>query len=260
MKRLSASAKAQASPERATSDERDGDKSGIRILLIDDHQIFLASLRLFLEREGGFSVIGEARTKSEALEAARSLPNIILLDLDLGPENGADLLADLRKVAGDARVLVLTGLSDPELHLHAVCCGAVGVVHKLEAPNLLLKAIQRVYAGETWLNSALVANAVTRLQSRDRKKQDPDAEKIESLTARELEIIALIGEGQRNKAIAERLCISDKTVRHYLTSIFTKLEVADRLELLIYAYRHGLAQVPSKSPSKAVSQRFRVAS
>ena len=236
------------------------DTPGIRILLIDDHKIFIAALRLFLEREPGLNVIGEAHTRNEALDAARRLPDVILLDLDLGSENSTDLLQDLRKVAEGARVLVLTGISDPEVHLHAVCRGAVGVVHKLEAPNLLLKAIKKVHDGETWLNSALVASAVNRLQTGDRRKQDPDANRIASLTSRELEIIALIGEGQRNKAIAERLCISDKTVRHYLTSIFNKLEVADRLELLIYAYKHGLAKVPSRGGSKTTSQRFRIAS
>ena len=234
--------------------------TGIRLLLIDDHEIFLTALRHFLEREAGLRVIGEARTRKEALDAARTLPDVILVDLDLGAESGLDLLPDLTKVARDARILVLTGLSDSELHLSAVCRGAVGVVHKLESPNVLLKAIQKVYAGETWLNATLVATAVMQLQAGDRKKEDPDQSKIASLTGRELEIIALIGEGQKNKAIAERLCISDKTVRHYLTSIFNKLEVADRLELLIYAYKHGLAQVPSQNSSKTSPQRYRIAS
>jgi len=83
-----------------------------------------------------------------------------------------------------------------------------------------------------------------------RAKTDPDAAKISNLTARELEIITLIGEGLRNKAIGERLCISEKTVRHYLTSIFTKLEVADRLELMIYAYQHDLATLPSRARAR----------
>ena len=95
------------------------------------------------------------------------------------------------------------------------------------------------------MNRAMVARAMSRVQTQGRAKIDPDAAKISSLTARELEIITLIGEGRRNKAIAERLCISEKTVRHYMTSIFTKLEVADRLELMIYAYQHELATLPS---------------
>jgi two-component system nitrate/nitrite response regulator NarL len=220
----------------------------IQILVIDDHQIFVAALRLLLEREPGLSVIAEARTKQEAFEAARNRPDIILLDLDLGSHTGTDLLPELMALAPTARVLVLTGVLDPELHLRAICLGAIGIVLKLEAPRLLLKAIRKVYAGEAWLNRTMVASAMVELQERKQelKKSDPHAVKIASLTARELEVIALVGEGRRNKAIGERLYISDKTVRHYLTSIFNKLEVADRLELMIYAYQYGLAKIPSR--------------
>jgi len=228
------------------------DKSGIRILIIDDHEIFLAGLRLLLESEPDLTVIGEVRTRNEAIQALRHRPDVILLDLDLGAESGTDLLPDLVQSNDSPRVLVLTGLPNPELHLRAVCLGAIGIVHKLEAPNLLLKAIRQVHAGEAWLNRMMVANAMAHLQTHNRKKIDPEADKISSLTAREREIIAFIGDGQRNKAIAERLYISDKTVRHYLTLIFNKLGVADRLELLIYAYQHGLAKLPSHQGSSPV--------
>jgi len=95
-----------------------------------------------------------------------------------------------------------------------------------------------------------VARAMSQVQMEGRAKSDPDAAKISKLTARELEIVPLVGEGLRSKAIAERLCISEKTVRHYLTSIFTKLEVADRLELMIYAYQHELATLPSRARTR----------
>jgi len=226
------------------------DRSGIRILLVDDHEMFLAGLRLLLENEPDLNVIGEAHNKTEAFQAVRNLPDVILLDLDLGAEMATDFLPDLVKAGEPARVLVLTGVPDPELHFHAVCLGAIGVVHKLEAPRLLLKAIRKVHEGEVWMNRAMVARAMSRVQMQGRAKTDPDAAKISSLTARELEIITLIGEGRRNKAIAERLCISEKTVRHYLTSIFAKLQVADRLELMIYAYQHDLATLPSRARTR----------
>src|SRR5437667_10495942 len=94
----------------------EADTSAIRILLVDDHELFLAGLRLLLEREPELIVIGEARTRNEALEAAQSLPDIILLDLDLGSDSGIDVLADLRKDAEGTRVQVLTGMPDPQLH------------------------------------------------------------------------------------------------------------------------------------------------
>jgi two-component system nitrate/nitrite response regulator NarL len=231
-----------------------GIESNIRILLIDDHPIFLAGLRSFLQVEPGLLVIGEARNRNEALAAARQHPDIILLDLDLGSESGADLLPDLMKVADGARVLLLTGVVDPESHLHGVCLGAMGVVHKLEAPDILVKAIRKVHAGEVWLNRTMIASAMIRLQVAH-KKPDPTANKIASLTARELEVIAALGEGLRNREIGQRLFISEKTVRHYLGSIFAKLEVTDRLELMIFAYQHGLAKLPSRqsSPNSAVT-------
>jgi two-component system nitrate/nitrite response regulator NarL len=222
------------------------DTSAIRVLVIDDHEIFRAGLRLLLELEPGVSVIGEARNKTEALDAAQSDPDIILLDLDLGSDSGLELLPELMNAAPDARILVLTGVLDPGLHLRAVCLGAIGVVRKLEAPRVLTKAIRKVHAGEAWLNRTMVASAMSKLQAKERKEADPERNKIASLTARESEIIALIGEGLRNKAIGERLCISEKTVRHHLTSIFNKLEVSDRLELMIYSYQHGLAKVRGK--------------
>jgi DNA-binding NarL/FixJ family response regulator len=216
----------------------------IRILLVDDHDIFLAGLHLLLRDHPGFLVVGQAHNQAEALKAVDLRPDIILLDLDLGGESGLDILLDLMKIADGARVLVLTGVPDSEFHVRAVCLGAMGVVHKLDSPIVLIKAIRKVYAGEAWLNRTMVATAMRQFHANQRQKPDPEKSKIASLTARELDVIAAIGEGLRNKAIAERLFISEKTVRHYLTSIFNKLEVNDRLELIIYAYQHGLAKVP----------------
>ena len=234
------------------------DTPAIRILLVDDHEMFLAGLRLLLDGEPGLSVIGEAHTRHEALRAAQDRPDIIVLDLDLGTENGADLLPDLTKTAALSRVLVLTGLSDHDLHVRAVRLGAIGLVHKLEAPRLLIKAIRKVYAGEVWLNRAMVASVMSQLHAEEHPKADPDTIKISHLTARELEIVALVGEGRKNKAIGDRLCISEKTVRHYLTSIFNKLDVTDRLELMIYAYQHGLAKLPARQSAPAPVQPARV--
>jgi DNA-binding NarL/FixJ family response regulator len=108
-----------------------------------------------------------------------------------------------------------------------------------------MKAIERVHAGEAWLDRSLTASILRDLSPGTRsKKQDPDERKISSLTDREREVIRRVGEGLKTKQIAERLFISEITVHHHLTSVYSKLEVADRLELLIYAYRNGLADLP----------------
>jgi len=186
-----------------------------------------------------------ARNRQEALGSASSEIDIILLDLVLGADCSLDFLPELMDAAERARVLVLTGTMDPELHLKAVCLGAMGVLQKSEAPEVLLKAIRKVHAGEAWMNRTMMAAAMTRMRAHPTVKLDPDATKIAALTPRELQVIASLGEGRKNKEIAERLFISEKTVRHYLSSIFAKLGVTDRLELMIYAYRHGLVKVPS---------------
>jgi DNA-binding NarL/FixJ family response regulator len=121
----------------------------------------------------------------------------------------------------------------------------VGLVLKEKAAEVLLKAIERVHAGEVWLDRTLLASVLGDLTRASLKQPiDPEAIKIATITAREREVIGLIGQGLKNRQIGERLFISETTVRHHLTSIFGKLEVADRLELVIYAYRYGLARPP----------------
>jgi DNA-binding NarL/FixJ family response regulator len=163
----------------------------------------------------------------------------------LGGENGVTVIAELIAVAPEARIIVLTGLRDPEAHRQAVLLGAMGIVKKERAADVLINAIERVHAGEAWLEPSLMAGVLNEMtRSAKPKKVDPEDTKIAALTNREREVIALIGEGIKNKEIADRLFISETTVRHHLTSIFDKLGVADRVELLIYAFRHGLANPP----------------
>jgi DNA-binding NarL/FixJ family response regulator len=212
--------------------------------LIDDHAVVRMGLRMLLESQPGFSVSGEAANRAEALEqAATTPPDIILLDLDLGEDSGIDLMPELRTHAPNARVILLTGLRDAEQHRRAVRMGAMGLVLKDQAFAVLLTAIAKVAAGEAWLDPTMVASVLTEMaRARAVGLPDPEAVKLALLTARERQVIALIGEGLPNKQISQRLSISETTVRHHLTSIFDKLYVTSRLELVIYAYRHGLAE------------------
>lgn len=224
----------------------DAPANPIRILLIDDHRVVRAGLRMLIESQPGWKVVGEAATRSQALASLQEeVPDIILLDLDLGGEKGLDFLPELRAAAPEARVIILTGLRDPQAQQKAFRLGAVGLVLKENAAEVLLKAIEKVQGGEVWLDRSTVAEI---LGGREGESgPDPETLKLASLTPREKEIIALIAEGLKNKQIADRLFISETTVRHHLTSIFDKLEVGDRLELLLYAYRHGLARPPDLS-------------
>lgn len=218
----------------------------IKILLVDDHVIMRAGLRMLIENHKGMVVVGEAGTRIDALTIAeREQPEIILLDLDMGGESGLDFLRELLDTATNARVVMLTGVRDPDAHRRAVQLGAMGLVLKDKAAEVLIKAIEKVHAGEVWLDRYLTASVLSEMsQSTSVRRTDPEGEKIRSLTNRELEVIGLVCEGLKNKQIADRLFISEATVRNHLTSILSKLELSDRFELALYSYRQRLAKPP----------------
>lgn len=223
----------------------------IRILVIDDHVIVRAGLRMLIESHAGMVVVGEAGTRRDALAiAASERPDIILLDLDMGAENGLDFLRELLAAADKARVVILTGVRDPEAHRRAVHLGAMGLVLKDKAAEVLVKAIEKVHAGEVWLDRTLTASVLSELsEAKKNRAASEDSERIASLTDRELEVVGLACQGLKNKQIAERLFISEATVRNHLTSILGKLELSDRFELALFAYRHHLAKPPGYSSS-----------
>src|SRR5262245_56702622 len=166
----------------------------IRILLVDDHPIVRAGLRLLIQSQPGLEVVGEASNHSEALSLTGSKqPDIIVLDLDLGNEQATDLIPDLLASAPQTRVLVLTGIADHELHLKAARQGAMGVVSKEQPDERILQAIEKIHAGEAWFDGPTMAKVLTQFsnQTREPQPQNPEAAKIATLTARESEIIQL---------------------------------------------------------------------
>jgi two-component system nitrate/nitrite response regulator NarL len=218
----------------------------IRILLIDDHVIVRAGLRMLIENHDRMIVVGEAGTRIDGLAiATREQPDIVLLDLDMGTESGLDFMPHLLAAAPSARIVILTGVRDAEAHRRAVHLGAIGLVLKEKAAEVLIKAIEKVHAGEVWLDRALTASVLSEMSKlNEQRKADPEAEKISFLTDREREVVGLVCEGLKNKQIGDRLFISEATVRNHLTSILSKLELSDRFELALFAYRHHLAKPP----------------
>ena len=223
----------------------------IRIVIIDGHELFIEGMRAVIGNAPGLTVVGHAAERIGALEVARLLPDVILLELVVGGESGLDFLPDLRRIAETARILIVTGTIQTDLQIRAARLGAAGVLLKSEPASNLLKAIRKVHTGEVWFRRSIMSAVMVGISDEGASKPGPEAAKIASLTARELEVVALLGEGLRNKQIGQRLFVSETTVRHYLTSIFDKLGVDDRLELIVYAYKHGLAQVgPALRPSE----------
>ena len=221
----------------------DTTRSVIHILLVYSQHLIRAGLRSLLEAEQDFLVTAEAVNWEEALIAVRSQPDIILLDLKLDEEHSLEALRQISAVTEHSRVIVLTDSLEAEQQHLAVRHGAMGVIGKTEAPAILYHAIRKVQAGEVWLNRTIVATVLRDLVHLKETFED-EIPKHQRLTEREREVIALVGEGLRNKEIAERLYISEATIRHYLTSIFEKVGVINRQGLIIYAYQHNLAKLP----------------
>ena len=219
----------------------------IRVSIIEDHAIVRAGIRMLIEREAGIEVISETTTATEALALKGTSPDVILLDISLRTESGVDFLPQILRHYEPARVLVLTATEDPDTQLLAIEAGASGVVMKEQAPEVLVKAIHAVNSGEPWIGSALSIAALHKLSraKADKVRIDPEAAKIALLTPREREVIAVVTRGLNGAGIAKELKISEATVRHHITSILSKLEVSNKLELAVYAFHHGLGKTPN---------------
>jgi DNA-binding NarL/FixJ family response regulator len=221
-------------------------ESAIRIVVIDRQEMFRAGIRSILEQQDGFQVVGDAADSGDILSVVkREQPDIILLGIDTEEARSLDIISGLFEAAGQTRILVLSPSNDPKFYRRAIRLGAIGVLSKDKPAGVLIRAIERIHAGEAWLDRSMTATLLGELSpGSPTRRLDPDQAKIASLTAREREVIRLFGDGLKNRQIADRLFISEVTVHHHLTSIYSKLQVSDRLELLIYAYRNGLADLP----------------
>jgi DNA-binding NarL/FixJ family response regulator len=221
----------------------------IRVLLIDDHRSILWGLERLIESgKPLMEVVGTATNCADALKLIdETAPDLILLDIGLGDQNGVDEIPNLI-ARSKAKILVLTGISDESIHDKAVLAGASGVVEKEAPAETILAAIEKVHEGQLWLDRVATGRIFLEM-SRENAAQsvDPERTKIESLTDREREIVAVAAShaGANAKAIAEMLYISEHTLRNHLTSIYDKLDVANRLELFAYAHKHGLTKRPS---------------
>ena len=216
----------------------------IRVLLIDDHQSFVWGMVKLIESDSpNMKVMGTASDIAEALAILeREHPDVILLDIDLRGVNSLDSMPILRN-ATTAMVLILTGMRNPETHERAIMAGARGVVQKEASAEMILKAIKKVYEGEIWLDRATTARVFSKLLDHSNNQVSPEAAKIATLTSREREIINVMTKQGRstNKQIAVHLNMSEHTLRNHLSSIYSKLEVQNRLELVMYAVKHHIS-------------------
>lgn len=223
-------------------------KDSIRIVILDNHSLVRAGLCQLINNQPGMEIVGEAGTMAEGLEiVAKQNPDIILLEFNILGQAESDVVPSILKASDHARMILVTGSTDSKIHHKAVADGVMGVVFKTQHPEILIKAIQKVNAGEVWLERSMIANVLSHLsRNQPPMRVDPESDSINRLSEREKQVIRLIGQGYKNKKISSQLCITETTVRHHLTSIYSKLGVSDRLELLVYAHRNGLINTPNK--------------
>lgn len=212
----------------------------INVILISRYQIVQESLKLLIDSSRGLSVAG-AFSFVEDFDKSVELASADVAVVYISTGDRVEIIADLLQQRPGLPVVLIIASADLETQAEALKLGAVGIVHKEQNPKLLIEAIRQTYNGETWLNQVLLNKILEKgkfkngTPAKNHFKVDTD-----SLTAREIEVVKMIGEGLKNKSIAERLSISDATVRHHLSSIYGKVGVDDRLNLVIFAYQKGI--------------------
>ena len=215
----------------------------IRILIADDHGIFRDGLRRLLEAEPNLCVVGEAADGAEAVALVAQLrPDILLLDLAMPRVPGMEVLRELAAGQHPVRTILLTASVERPQILEAMKLGARGVVLKESATQVLLKSIVAVMAGSYWVGRESVPDLKELIL--DNAAPEQPAGRY-GLTRREMQMVAAIVEGSSNREIAQKFNVREDTVKHHLTSIFSKLEVSTRLELALFAIEHRLVSKSS---------------
>jgi len=222
--------------------------AAIRVLIIDDPNLFRDGLANLLRSEAGIEVVGCSETVAAATDYIRKArPDIVLLGWPASSPDCHKIFSTIQEVKGSTRVIMLVNEDVKEDFLDAVRQGCCGIVPRQTSTELLIKSIRRVHAGEFWLDRMTTADVIRRLAKKGTTLASPNAgarlglrEQTGSLSGREREIVILVAQGFKNREMAERMFISEQTVKNHLHNIFDKLGVSDRLELALYAIHHNL--------------------
>jgi DNA-binding NarL/FixJ family response regulator len=209
----------------------------ISVVIADDHPIVLDGLEQLFRLESDILIKARTRDGNETLRAVRThRPDVLILDVRMPVLDGLAVLRAIRDEELGTRVVLLTVALEEEQLVEAIRLDVGGVILKEMAPQLLVEAVRRVYAGGQYLEGGIVGRALRRMVQRE----DAAREATQILTPREIEIVRMVAAGLRNRAIAERLSISEGTVKVHLHRVYEKLSIGGRLELLLYARNKGL--------------------
>lgn len=221
----------------ATAKETGG--KSIKILIVDDHPVFRSGLRRLLESEPDFAVVGEASNGVEAVTLARELsPDIMMLDLVIPGSSGLEVLQEVRALSPPISAIVLTAAIDKTAIARALQLGARGIVLKDAPADQIIESIRTVLKGQYWVDREAVSDLVQVLQG-FMPRRAPDHMNF-GLSAREMEVVEAITAGYSNREIAQKLGLSEQTVKHHVTNIFDKLGLSNRMELVLFAVSHHL--------------------
>ncbi|MBI3680760.1 MAG: response regulator transcription factor [Acidobacteria bacterium] len=230
--------------------EQPREEKTIRVVIADDHPIVRDGMRKLLSLEDDIKVVGEASDGRQVLELLQEQePDILLLDLRMPNLDGLSVLQSLQQSGRRTKVIVLTASEDKNEFVQAMKLGCSGIVLKQTATELITKSIRKVYAGEIWLDSHTTAAVMRQFavpgESMGGAINGKGRERS-PLSTREREIVQLVAQGYKNKEMAEKMFISEQTVKNHLHNIFDKLGVSDRLELALYAIHKGLHIRPER--------------
>lgn len=212
----------------------------IQVVFADNHPLVLSGLRCAVASHSDIKILAECVDRERAMDVVRShLPDVLLLGAELLQEE-TNALQQMVSNTQETRLILLTDRKDPEFLEEALRSGARGVFHRERPSHFVPVAIRKVTNGGLWFEQTAAERMIDDLLNNRKKSQNGKERKIASLTPREREVIDLICLGLRNKEVSERLHISDATVSHHLTSIFRKLEVNDRISLILYSAKNSL--------------------
>ncbi len=215
-------------------------QSKISVIIVDDHELIRQGLRKILEIEKDIAVAGVAGDGETAIKMAQELqPDVMLLDINMKGLNGIQTLRRLKELGLPVKVIMLTIHSDREYLLETLSLGASGYVLKDTGTDSLMTAIRSVHEGYSYIHPSMADESAENLI---KMEAGPDPEK-DKLTRREIEVIALIAEGLNNKEIADLLYISEKTVKNHVSNLFKKINVSDRTQAAIFAFKHSIKEI-----------------
>jgi DNA-binding NarL/FixJ family response regulator len=211
-------------------------KPPLRVMLVDDHEIVRDGIKAMLDAEDDVVVTAQAGTVREAIdEAHRTRPDVVVMDVRLADGSGIEATREIRADHPDTRVLMLTSFADDEALFASIMAGASGYVLKQVKSGDLLRAIRAVGAGDSLLDPSVTSAVLDRLRKGKHLMKD---EKLARLSPQEERILTLVADGRTNREIGDELNLAEKTVKNYVSSILSKLEVARRAEAAAYLARH----------------------